>query len=194
MARRHADTAPRPSAARRRRPRPASRSRPDPRPCPRQRARRPSRLAGTARAGIDRGVRPGSASRAATAASNPASPVTCSTRTFATSRGSASATARLKRRTACEPPKISSSRSFAATPSRTLAAPRSIAPAFADRRAGHEARLPPAEGPAGLPEADRQASGEPCRPADAASRHDVAVPHDHRDAQDPRRRSTGTAT
>ena len=66
----------------------------------------------------------GRASRPAIASSYPASPVMWMTRVLVTSWGSASATAELKRRTACEPPKISSNLSLAGMPSAVLASAR----------------------------------------------------------------------
>ena len=79
-----------PSAARTRPPRRASTRRPARRRGPRRRARRSSRRrGGTRAAGTGRAASAGSVSRAASAAAYPSSPVTWTTRTRSTSRGSA---------------------------------------------------------------------------------------------------------
>ena len=98
----------------------------------RRRGRRPRappacRRAGTGTAGSGSRASAGSCSRAASAAAYPLSPVTWSTWTRSTSRGSASTTAALNRRTAWEPPKIRSVGASAGRRSRARAAARSIA-------------------------------------------------------------------
>ena len=106
--------------------------------------------------------------------------------TRSTSRGSASATAALNRRTACEPPKISRTRSPGPMSRRRRAASRSTLGQIPDRRAGHEAR-PTGGGRRQRPtrrlerdrDAGRETSGRPDRPA----RDHVAVPQHDRDAQ-----------
>ena len=106
--------------------------------------------------------------------------------TRSTSRGSASATAALNRRTACEPPKMRRTRSSAAMPSRCRAATRSMARDVADRRPGHVARPTgrrAGQRPAGRLERDGQRGRQPGRGADRPAGDDVAVPQDDRDAE-----------
>ena len=106
--------------------------------------------------------------------------------TRSTSRGSASATAALKRRTACEPPKMSRTRSPGSTSIRVLAATRSIAPmsrigvpVTKHGRFGERA----AQRPAGGLERDRERGRQTGRGPDGPARDDVAVPHHDRDAE-----------
>ncbi len=106
--------------------------------------------------------------------------------TRSTSRGSASETAALNRRTACEPPKISSTRSPGGMPRRCRAASRSIA-----RVSRIGVPVTKQGTPGAAPASASQVAsndtamhvGQARRRADGPAGDDVAVPEHDRDAQ-----------
>ena len=105
----------------------------------------------------------------------------CSTLAVSTSVGSASHTARLSRRTCCEPPKTNSTGVCGSSPSAARAAAWSWP---AKERMGvpvrkHATRQPRAR----LGKGHRERAGQPRRRAHAPTRHEVALPHQRRDAQ-----------
>ena len=156
-ARRRAGTARRRSAARTRRPRQGSTS---PRARPRGRPRRGPRAAprrGTPRAGSATRIAAGSVARAASARCEALRPGDVDDDgPLDEPRAAPPATASLRRRTACEPPKITTSRASAGMPRRSRAARRSTA---ATSRIGvpvTKQRLPGRERRAGRLEAERR--------------------------------------